>query len=261
MAQPRVLVLRAPGINCDEETVFAWQTAGATVDLLHVNRLIENPERLAEYQVLTIPGGFSYGDDIAGGKILANKLDTHLHNEFHSFLDRGGVMLGICNGFQVLLRMGLLPGPGADTAVTLTHNDSGRYEDRWVHVCSETQACPFLEPGRIYHLPSAHAEGKVVPADGAEGVRRLRAQGRVALSYVAADGGPPHYPENPSGSIENVAGLVDSTGRILGLMPHPERCLFPPVDRGPTASLSPDSGVRDDCDGLAFFRRGVAALR
>ncbi len=261
MAKPRVLVLRAPGINCDEETVFAWQTAGASVDLIHVNRLIERPELLAAYQVLTIPGGFSYGDDIAGGKILANKLDTHLHDAFGSFLDRGGILLGICNGFQVLLRMGLLPGPGADTAVTLTHNDSGRYEDRWVCVRAEAQHCPFLEPGRVYHLPVAHAEGKVVPAGGVEGARRLRAERRVALCYVAADGGPPNYPENPSGSVENLAGLVDSTGRVLGFMPHPERCLFNTPDRRRIGLFRADSGDPAECDGMAIFRRGVAALR
>lgn len=227
MATARVLVLRAPGINCDEETAFAWQMAGAKADRIHIKRLIERPDLLSEYQILTIPGGFSYGDDIASGKILAVQLANHLGDGLAAFAASGGLILGICNGFQVLVRLGLLPGPDCGVAVTLALNDSGRYEDRWVLLRAEPSACVLFEPGEVLRLPVAHAEGKFLPEGGPSGLSRLEAGQRIALRYVAADGGQPQYPENPNGSIGNVAALTDSTGRILGLMPHPERNILP----------------------------------
>jgi len=227
MALVRVLVLRAPGINCDEETAFAWQAAGARADRVHVNRLMQQRAMLGEYQVFTIPGGFSYGDDIASGRILGNLMAHHLGQDLAAFIDRGGLVLGICNGFQVLVRAGLLPGAGCDIPVTLTQNDSGRYEDRWIRLRAEVSHCPFLEEGSLYDLPAAHGEGKFVPAGGTEAIPRLESLRRIAARYVSRTAGPPAYPENPNGSIGNVAGLVDGTGRVLGLMPHPERSIHP----------------------------------
>ena len=253
----RVLVLRAPGINCDEETVYAWQLAGARAERLHVRRLIEKPERLDAYQVLTVPGGFSYGDDIAGGKILAGQLEHHLGEAVAALLDRGGLVLGICNGFQVLVRMRLLPGPDDAPAVSMTLNDSGRYEDRWVRVRAEVSNCPFLAPGETYHLPVAHAEGKLVVSGDGAGAAALADAGHIALRYVDSRGNPATYPENPNGSIENAAALVNDTGRVLGLMPHPERHIFPthaPRGNGP---INPENRTAEDCDGLRIFRRAV----
>lgn len=251
MADVRVLVLRAAGINCDEETAFAWEMAGAKAERLHVRRLIENPLRLNDFQILTIPGGFSYGDDIASGKILGNQLIHHLGDALRSFIDRGGLTLGICNGFQVLVRAGLLPGADSPVQATLTLNDSGRYEDRWVRLRSEAANCPFLEPGEIFNVPVAHAEGKIVIADGDANLVRFEAAGRIALRYTSSDGSPPTYPENPNGSIGNAAALVDGTGRVLGLMPHPERAIV--------ASQFPEH-IRDsnaDTNGLRIFQRAV----
>ena len=227
MATVRVLVLRAPGVNCDEETAFAWRSVGAVVERMHVKRLISEPHLLDGFQILTIPGGFSYGDDIASGKILANQLAHHLRDATASILERGGLVLGICNGFQVLVRLGLLPGPDCGVAATLTLNDSGRYEDRWVGLAAAASPCVFLEPGEQLCLPVAHAEGKFMVGGGGAGLAVLEERQRVALRYVAAGGREPQYPENPNGSIGNVAALTDETGRVLGLMPHPERNMLP----------------------------------
>jgi len=260
MATVRVLVLRAPGINCDEETAYAWKLAGANADRRHVRRLIENPKLLESYQVLTIPGGFSYGDDIASGIILANQLERHLGQAIDRLLDRGGLVLGICNGFQVLVRMRRLPGRKVGPAVSLTLNDSGRYEDRWVRVRAEVSDCPFLRPGEVYRLPVAHAEGKVVVAPGRSAAAELAGSGCIALRYVDQRCQAACYPENPNGSIENAAGLTDDTGRVLGLMPHPERHVFPTQTPDGIGDISPDSGPGDACDGLRIFRRAVAYL-
>lgn len=255
MATVRVLVLRAPGVNCDEETAFAWEMVGAEAERIHVKRLIAQPALLDTFQVLTIPGGFSYGDDIASGRILANQLAHHLGDAIAAFLDRGGLVLGICNGFQVLVRMGLLPGADCGVAATLTLNDSGRYEDRWVRLGATPSPCVFLEPGETLHLPVAHAEGKFLVAGGDIGLSALESRQRVALKYLAAAGGEPRYPENPNGSIGNVAALTDATGRVLGLMPHPERNILP--------THPPDwtSGSAIAGQGARLFRRAVQHLR
>ncbi len=254
MAKVNVLVLRAAGINCDAETAFAWETAGAAAECLHLNRLLAEPRRLEAFQILTIPGGFSYGDDIASGKILANQLAHRVGDNLQRFIDRGGLILGICNGFQVLVRLGLLPGRDCGIRATLALNDSGRYEDRWVHLRADSSRCPFLERGEMLHLPVAHAEGKIVVEGGNEGAAGLLAAERVGLRYIAADGSPPAYPENPNGSTENIAGLTDATGRILGLMPHPERNIASTHRPGWTTDTSTEG------DGARLFRRAVAAL-
>ncbi len=254
----RALVLRTAGINCDAETEFAWTEAGAAADRVHINRLIDDPSRLDAYQILTVPGGFSYGDDIAAGKIFANQLVHHLADAVHGLLERGGLVLGICNGFQVLVKCGLLPGsdngrPTLDQSATLTANDSGQFEDRWVHLRVETDRCPLLEKGETLYLPVAHGEGKFVPGADAS-ADALDAAGQVAFRYVSAHGhAGAGFPANPNGSIDDIAGVCDPTGRVLGLMPHPERHVLPwhhPAwtRRGPT----------EEGDGMRVFRRGVA---
>jgi phosphoribosylformylglycinamidine synthase subunit PurQ / glutaminase len=255
MATVRVLVLRAPGVNCDEETAFAWETVGAVAERIYVKRLIDQPRLLDTFQVLTIPGGFSYGDDIASGKILANQLAHHLGDAITAFLDRGGLILGICNGFQVLVRLGLLPGADCGIAVTLTLNDSGRYEDRWVRLAAPASPCVFLEPGETLHLPVAHAEGKLVVAGGETGLSGLEGRQRIALKYISAGGGEPRYPENPNGSVGNAAALTDATGRVLGLMPHPERNILPTH----APDWTSDSSIGGQ--GARLFRRAMGHLR
>ncbi|MFK8113437.1 MAG: phosphoribosylformylglycinamidine synthase subunit PurQ [Rubripirellula sp.] len=230
MPSPRVLVLRAPGTNCDEETAFAFEQAGAVAERVHVNRLIENPALKDRYQILCVPGGFSYGDDIAAGRILATRLRQHLSGLVDAFVHGAGdrLVLGICNGMQVLMRLGVLTeGLGTETPATLTWNDHGRFEDRWVNLAVDQTPCVFLKDVERMYLPMAHAEGKFV-ADSDDVLAKLKAQGRLALRYSSGEQGGVEdgvlaFPDNPNGADANVAGVCDETGRVFGLMPHPER--------------------------------------
>lgn len=228
MVQPRVLVLRAPGTNCDVETEFAFTQAGAIVDRVHVNQLRNHPSTLKDYQILCLAGGFSYGDDIAAGRILAEQLHNELGEILREFHAANKLILGICNGFQVLIKSGiLLPADSQGPLATLAWNDSGRFEDRWVHTKVEGDKCVFLNGVEHLYLPMAHAEGKFVTRD--EGTfDQLQTEGQLVLRYSAEDGTAANgFPENPNGSMGNVAGCCDTTGRVFGLMPHPERFLDP----------------------------------
>jgi phosphoribosylformylglycinamidine (FGAM) synthase-like amidotransferase family enzyme len=177
MADVRAVVLRAAGINCDMETEYALELAGAEAQRVHINRLIEDKNLLDEFQIIVIPGGFSYGDDVAAGKILANQIVHHLFDLLQKFIEQGKLVLGICNGFQVLVKAGILPGLEPDKSrddATITWNDSGKFEDRWVYLAPQSQRCVFIEAGRQIYLPIAHAEGKVVTKD-ASTTERLKA--------------------------------------------------------------------------------------
>ena len=266
MAAPRVLVLRAPGTNCDLETADAFERAGAHAERIHVNRLLENPALPDRYQILCLPGGFSYGDDIAAGRILAVRLRQQLGAMISAFTGGDRLVLGICNGMQVLMRMGLLTGDldrNADddrprTAATLTWNHSGRFVDRWVHLKTDPKTdCVFLRDVSSMYLPIAHAEGRFVMADPS--VRdRLSSDGRLAMRYVASeDAGieddrlPP--PANPNGADSNVAGVCDASGKIFGLMPHPERHIDATHHpRWTRREEQPSEG-----DGMKIFRNAV----
>jgi len=198
--------------------------SGASVERVHVNRLIEQPDLLAQYQIMAIPGGFSYGDDIAAGKILANQLIHHFQQEVREFIQADKLVLGICNGFQVLVKAGILPGQtnGTATGTTITYNDSGKFEDRWVSLEPGTDKCVFIEPGQRIYLPVAHGEGKVCFVDESL-LEQVQANNQVAFRYVDKDGKFGDYPVNPNGSTDHIAGLCDTTGRVMGWMPHPER--------------------------------------
>ncbi len=247
MPQPRALVLRAPGTNCDEETAAAWGLAGAAVDTRRLGEVLDRPALLDGYEVLTFPGGFSYGDDLGAGRIFASRLGTVLDDGLRRFVDRGGLLLGICNGFQILVKAGLLPGPGSPASVT--HNESGRFESRWVRLLPTAGVTPFLVDDEPIELPVAHGEGNYVATDPTAG--------RVALRYVDAAGTPTEsYPANPNGSAGGVAGVCDATGRVFGLMPHPERHVDPLHYPRWTRQ-----GRKAEGDGLRIFRNAVAACR
>jgi len=245
-----VLVLRAPGTNCDEETVYAFERAGAAAVRVHVARVRENPAIVDQYQILALPGGFTYGDDLGAGKILGNEIRFHLAEALGRHLARGRLVLGICNGFQALVRAGLLPGGEGSGRATLAFNDSGRFEARWVHLEVVSDRTPFFKKGARLFLPCAHGEGKFV----AEDLGAIERSGQVVLRYVDREGRRGPYPVNPNGSDGDVAGICDPTGRVLGLMPHPERHVesyhHPRWTRRPR---SPEG----EADGLEVFRNAV----
>ncbi len=225
----RVLLLRTAGTNCDQELALAFKRAGAAVETVHINRLLAEPGQLAEFQIMGIPGGFSYGDDIASGKILANQLRHHLRAPLEQFVRDNKMILGVCNGFQVLVKAGLLPGPMPQLepddvfTTTLTWNAQARFEDRWINLQSQSSICPWIPPGRRLLLPVAHGEGRFAVRDQAV-MRALIANDQIVFRYITAHGTPAvDFPDNPNGSLEAIAGICDITGRVLGLMPHPER--------------------------------------
>ena len=262
---PRVLVLRTAGTNCEVETSYAFELAGATVETHHVKRLLDGQVRLEDYEILAFPGGFSYGDDLGAGTVLANELRTRLSGPLAEFVESGRFVIGICNGFQVLVRLGLLPGWEGDPAAALVENTSSKFEDRWVHLKVETDRCPFLAGGSgdTMYLPVAHKEGRFVLRDE-EMLARLRDEGQVALRYVTADGDRADYPANPNGSIDGIAGITNARGNVLGLMPHPERHLR--LMHSPSWTRQVDEGGWPDDeeragDGFSFFEGAVRAAR
>ena len=259
MATIRAMVLRAAGTNCDLEALHAWELAGARPERVHVRRVIEHPPLLDEFQILTIPGGFSYGDDIAAGRIFAAQIQRNLLGALRGFIDRGGLVIGICNGFQILVKAGLLPDPhaGVQEYCTVTFNEPAGFQDRWVGLEAGATPCVFLEPGRTYELPIAHGEGRVA-FDSDERMTLIEKSGLAALRYVTpgGNGETPLFAGNPNGSMGNIAGLCDASGRVFGLMPHPDR--FVTWTQHPCWSSLPK---REEADGLAMFRRAVATLR
>lgn len=252
MAIPHALILRAPGANCDEEAACAFEMAGAKVTRLHINAVRENPRTLRDFQILTIPGGFSYGDDIAAGKVLALQLQHFLADALRQFRDDEKLLLGICNGFQTLLKAGLLIPPDEEGPLaTLGFNESGKFEDRWVHLQVTPGKCPFLKGMTQLHVPVAHGEGNFICRKEWI-VRGLSQANQVVLRYVDAEGRRTGYPVNPNGSQDDIAGICDASGRVLGLMPHPERHVFPTQHPQWTRH-----GLKAEGEGLQLFRNAV----
>src|SRR3989338_4670273 len=270
----KVIVLRTAGTNCDAETVFAFESCGAQARAVHINQLFDGRVCLHDAHILVIPGGVTYGDDIESGRILANELRLRLGEDLCRFIGDGKLMLGICNGFQVMVKAGILPGPldaqpekghdssspreepaGAQTA-TLNDNDSGKFEDRWCHLKTGGKSVWTEGLGDVVYFPVAHAEGKFIPKDQ-DVLAKLRDNGQVAFRYCNPNGGKPAYPENPNGSVDDIAGITDKTGRILGLMPHPERPFL--FSQHPCwTRLSPDSKYGH---GAKIFANGVQYVK
>jgi len=249
----KVLILRTAGTNCDEETAFAFRLAGAETTKLHINALRKDPGRLAQFHVLAIPGGFSYGDDLGAGTVLANEMKTLLRPALDEFIDSGKLIIGICNGFQVLVKTGLLPGLKRwEQESTLTINDSGKFEDRWTYLRASPSNCVLVEKDDFIYAPVAHAEGKFVPRDE-KVLSAMRENGQIVLRYTNAEGDTgAGYPCNPNGAVDDIAGVCDPTGRILGMMPHPERhCL--PIHHPRWQR----EGLKEKGDGLRIFERAM----
>jgi phosphoribosylformylglycinamidine synthase len=279
---PKALILRAPGINRDEDAAAAVELAGGQAERVHINRVVEGSVRLHDYALLIIPGGFSYGDHLGAGKLLAIDLTQRLIDQLHPFVADGRPVLGICNGFQVLVKAGILPGiienrePRTENresrtedresglasienptstiqnAVTLTDNKSGRFECRWVRLAPEVNSrCIFTQGLGVIETPVAHGEGRFITRD-AESLQTLESQGLVALRYVDANDQLATYPANPNGSDGAIAGICNPAGNVLGLMPHPEDAIL--LTQHPRWTREP---YRVEGDGLALFRNVV----
>jgi len=260
MAKPKALILTGYGINCDEETKFAFEKAGARADLLHINDLIRSSKKLDDYQILAFPGGFSYGDDTGSGNALALKIKNNLGID--RFTKDSKLVIGICNGFQVLVNLGLLPaldGQYGERQVALNHNNSARYSDRWVDLDFNGKSPWTKGVGRI-SLPIAHGEGNFYASPGV--LNQIREKGLIAAKYVKGEICDfQNLPANPNGSLEDIAGITDETGRIFGLMPHPERAVS--FTQLPHWTLLREQLKRqgkempDDYDGIKIFENGV----
>ncbi len=269
MKKPKVCVLRSAGTNCDKETAFAFQKAGAAAELVHINKIIADKDMLKSYQILALPGGFTYGDDLGAGRIFANELRYKLGDSLRDFIADAKLIIGICNGFQILVKSGILPGNDSFRQdVSLIINDSGKFEDRWVYLRNQKSKNPCLPAGRknqncvwtrnlpqVIYLPVAHGEGKFITKDKSV-LERLKKNGQIVFCYCSSDNRLSVYPDNPNGSVENIAGICDDTGRILGLMPHPERHID--FTQNPQwTSLA----KRAQGDGLRIFQNGVEYAR
>ena len=267
--KPRALVLYGYGLNCDYETRFALERAGADAARVHVSELIAEPASLWDYHLLAVPGGFSWGDDHGAGVILGLRLKLALGSALQEFVQSGRLVIGICNGFQVLVNLGLLPGlPGreGERLTALIPNDCGNFRDAWVHLKAlPSSQCVFTRGLDLLELPIRHGEGKFyAPPDV---LTALADGGQIALKYATAHGEPAggQFPENPNGSLMDIAGICDDTGRVLGLMPHPEAHIF--STQHPNWTYEKEAWRRrgeaypeHDGAGLAFFRNAVSYL-
>lgn len=272
---PRALVLAGYGLNCDYETAHALVLAGAQAQRVHISDLTGTAQArptasLEGYQILVFDGGFSWGDDHGAGVLLATRLANHLGDQLRAFLERGGLVLGICNGFQALVNLGLLPmlDGSWERSVALTNNDCGNFRDQWVTLAGEGQSrCLFTKGIERLDLPVRHGEGKLVAAP--EVLERLEGQGMVALRYADAAGRPAkgRFPANPNGSVNDIAGICDPTGRVFGLMPHPEG--FYRLSQHPDWTLTREKARRGGQEldplaaggGMAIFVNAVEAAR
>lgn len=258
------LVITGFGLNCEAETAHALRQAGAAVDLVHLNDIIAGKRSLGEFGLVALIGGFSFGDHIAAGKVYANRLKHKLADQVREFIAGGNLMIGICNGFQTMAKLGILPGLGGDYArqlFTLTCNDSGVFRNDWVRVNVDSRTpCVFTRGIESVDLPIRHGEGKFFLRDG-ELLRSMDEQGLLALRYADPVSGEPtmEFPHNPNGSLASVAGICDPTGRIFGLMPHPE-AFWSPLNHPQWRSLEIDGALPAEGHGLKFFRNAVKHL-
>lgn len=260
----KAIVLTGYGINCEEETAFALRKAGAVADIVHVNDLIAHPTWLSMAQILVFPGGFSYGDDTGSGNALANKIRNNLWNELADFIEAENLIIGICNGFQVIANLGILPGIKRrmpQRKIALSHNNTARYECRWVSLKSFSEKCVFTKGIDFLRLPVAHGEGKFTASK--ETLLELNDNSQIAFRYAKPDCSPAggRFPFNPNGSAEDIAGICSKDGRILGMMPHPERSIFFTQQDNWTMQKEllkrKNQPVPEESDGIKIFKNAV----
>jgi len=262
---PPVLIITGHGLNCEAESRFAWEQAGARPTLVHLNDLMAKPEQLHRYGALMFIGGFSFGDHLTSGHVMAHLLRHHLEEDLATFIAEGGLVMGVCNGFQIMTKLGLVPGLDSayfKPAVALLQNDCGAFQNFWVRLKFEPASpCIFTRGLDAMDLPIRHGEGKLFPRDRAT-LDAIEARHGVPCRYVDPATGEPtqQFPHNPNGSANAIAGLCDATGRVFGLMPHPEAYLFPEQHPHwsfrPRGEPAPSHGA-----GLKLFENAVSFLR
>lgn len=224
-----VLIMSGYGLNCERESAHAFEKAGAKSEIVHINDLIAGDKKLSDYDIIMFPGGFSYGDDTGSGNAFANKVKNHLWNDLMEFVNAGKLILGVCNGFQVMTHLGLfaLPdGKYGERIHALEANNTGRYECRWVHIRAEESNCVFTKGIEMTHIPIAHGEGRFFCDDAT--YKKLKKNNQVVFTYCDENKRPANlrWPINPNGAMHDVAAICDRSGRIMGMMPHPERGLY-----------------------------------
>lgn len=262
---PRVLILTGYGLNCEDESTHAWRLAGAAPERMHLSDLLADPARLNEFEALMFIGGFSFGDHMGSGHVLATRLRHRLRDHLSAFIEGGNLVLGVCNGFQIMVKLGLIPGLDGEyftQKLALMQNDVGTFQNFWVTLRFEPESpCVFTRGLVPMPLPIRHGEGKIFTLDR-DLLERLEAEGCVACRYIDPDTGKPTqaFPHNPNGSLHAIAGLCDPTGRVFGLMPHPEAFLYP--ENHPRWTRDKLNGVLPaEGRGLELFRNAVRHLR
>ncbi len=264
MSKVKVMVLTGYGLNCDNETAHVFDLAGADSEKIHINSFIGGEKHLDEFQILVLGGGFSWGDDHGAGVVEAVKLKRHVGNQISEFVEKGNLVLGICNGFQTLANLGLLPGIHEDytkRTVAVTYNDCGNFRNHWVKLAvNPNSPCVFTHGINEIDLPIRHGEGKVYAEN--QVIHELEENNHVVIRYALTNGDQAmgKFPENPNGSVNDIAGLSDSTGRIFGLMPHPEA--FNHFTNHPDwtrlkHSLKNTGSVKDMVTGVKIFKNAV----
>ncbi len=222
---PKALIITGYGINCEEETAKVLEMQGTQSTIMHINDLIAAPEKLEQYQIMAFPGGFSYGDDTGSGNALANKIRNNIEDEILSFAGKDKLIIGVCNGFQILANIGLIPATEkyGERQAALMHNASARYECRWVHLKNISKKCIWTKDIETLHVPIAHGEGNFYTEE--ETLQQMKKNDQIVFKYIKEDGSPANgqFPFNPNGAMEDIAAVTDPSGRILGIMPHPER--------------------------------------
>lgn len=260
----KALIIAGYGLNCEEETTFAFSSAGFSSEIIHINDLVEAPEKLSTTQVLCIPGGFSYGDDTGSGNAFAQKMRLTLAEHLKNFVEKDTLTIGICNGCQIITNLGLAPALNREygtRTVALTHNASARYQCRWIDVAVQETNSPWLSGIEYLHIPVAHGEGRFTMADST--LETLKKQKQIALRYIRPDESPANgeFPFNPNGALDDIAGITDETGRVLALMPHPERGMFTwqrdDYPRLKDSARREGRPLPEQADGFAVFRNAA----
>jgi phosphoribosylformylglycinamidine synthase I len=267
MNKPKALVFSGYGLNSEEETAYAFELAGAQADIVHINDIVDGTYKLRNYQILSIPGGFAYGDDTGAGNAYANRLKNHLWDDLQQFIKEDKLIIGICNGFQILVNLGLLPALNMDYGnreLGLMHNEIPRYTVRFVDLRVENHTSPWLKGIKSLTIPVSNGEGKLYATDNV--LKEIKKKNLVAFSYFKGEMCEYlNLPASPNGSIDDIAGVTDETGKILGLMPHPERAMFftqlPNWQSLKEEYLSEGKKLPEFAPGLELFRNAVAYFK